>query len=80
MTDPARPYLFPPWASIVTLVIGIGIGYLARPQDRWHFDQMPTGNGLSLPIRVDRKTGETEIFSMVETVGDSVGWRRLEKR
>lgn len=75
MSAPARPSLLPPWVSIIMLVIGIGIGYLARPQDRWHYDHLGADNGVNLPIRVDRKTGKTEVFCVTSTVGSATGWR-----
>jgi hypothetical protein len=44
-------------------LLGFAAGWLAKPTgDRWHFDTAYGAYDAKFVIRVDRRTGETELF------------------
>jgi hypothetical protein len=74
MPDNQRPIqgIPPPWIVLIAFAVGFSVGYFVRPeQQRWHFDHVAMGNGISFPIRVNLTNGDTELFNT------NYGWRRV---
>ena len=68
------------WGMIAGLIIGNVIGWRIGNSmtDRWHYEQISIGNGASTPLRIDRRTGETEMF-FPPSSGDA-GWRLMPSK
>jgi hypothetical protein len=68
-------------ALIVGLILGFAVHLSAAPrEDRWHFDHLAIGDGVTWLVRVDRRTGETEVFNQNPTAGNALGWFKVPQK